>query len=75
MVSTARFINWENIREAFPAFVTIAIMPFTYSISNGLLAGITATFALWVLEIGSALLRSLLNRNKPDSKPPRECNK
>jgi xanthine/uracil/vitamin C permease (AzgA family) len=70
MVSTVRFINWENIQEAFPAFVTIAVMPFTYSISNGLLAGIAATFALWVLDIGSALLQSVLKRSDPDIKPP-----
>lgn len=27
----------EDITEAFPAFATIVIMPFTYSISNGVL--------------------------------------
>lgn len=72
MVSTARFINWENIKEAFPAFVTIAVMPFTYSISNGLLAGISATFALWILDIGSELLQSVIYRNKPGRKTPSE---
>eukprot|EP00878_Enallax_costatus_P022083 GHUV01023416.1.p1 GENE.GHUV01023416.1~~GHUV01023416.1.p1 ORF type:complete len:311 (+),score=44.81 GHUV01023416.1:655-1587(+) len=50
MFSNARFINWENMNEAFPSFITIALMPLTYSISNGLLAGLATTFALWLLE-------------------------
>jgi xanthine/uracil/vitamin C permease (AzgA family) len=72
MVSTARFINFENIKEAFPAFVTMAIMPFTFSISNGLLAGLAATFALWVLDIGRELLASLVHRADPGRKTPGE---
>lgn len=76
MVSTARFIDFENIQEAFPAFVTMAIMPFTFSISNGLLAGLAATFALWVLDmssIGRELLQSLVHRSDPGRKKPGEA--
>ncbi len=32
-------IKWGDLEEAIPAFFTIAIMPFTYSISNGIAAG------------------------------------
>ncbi|KAG7667637.1 hypothetical protein Ndes2526A_g01967 [Nannochloris sp. 'desiccata'] len=33
-------INWININEAVPAFITLAVMPLTYSIAYGLIAGI-----------------------------------
>ncbi|KAL6229230.1 hypothetical protein BDW75DRAFT_225437 [Aspergillus navahoensis] len=33
-------INWRYLGDAVPAFLTIAIMPFTYSIADGLIAGI-----------------------------------
>lgn len=63
MVSNARFINWENIEEAFPAFITIALMPLTYSISNGLLAGLAATFALWLLETATEVVKAVLGKS------------
>jgi Permeases len=33
-------INFDDFTEALPAFFTIAIMPFSYSIANGIAAGI-----------------------------------
>lgn len=32
-------INWNDLTEAAPAFLTIAFMPFTYSIANGIAMG------------------------------------
>lgn len=32
-------INWKDIQEAIPAFFTVAIMSFTYGITNGIAAG------------------------------------
>ena len=32
-------INWEDISEAFPAFVTVIAMPLTYSIATGIALG------------------------------------
>ncbi|KAF2170354.1 hypothetical protein M409DRAFT_19173 [Zasmidium cellare ATCC 36951] len=40
MVKAAADINWRYIGDAIPAFLTITIMPFTYSIAYGLIAGI-----------------------------------
>lgn len=40
MAQSAKDINWRYISDAIPAFLTIAIMPFTYSIAYGLIAGI-----------------------------------
>ncbi|MBK7748374.1 MAG: NCS2 family permease [Candidatus Obscuribacter sp.] len=40
MVGSVRQIDVEDATEAFPAFTTIAMMAFTYSIANGLTAGL-----------------------------------
>ncbi len=40
MTAAVTEINWKYIGDAVPAFVTIALMPFTYSIADGLIAGI-----------------------------------
>lgn len=40
MAQAAKDINWRYIGDAIPAFLTIAVMPFTYSIAYGLIAGI-----------------------------------
>jgi AGZA family xanthine/uracil permease-like MFS transporter len=43
-------IDWEDIGVALPAFATVVLMPFTYSIANGVGAGV-------VLYVLIALLR------------------
>jgi adenine/guanine/hypoxanthine permease len=40
MMGAVRGINFDDFTEAVPAFLTIAIMPFSYSIANGIAAGI-----------------------------------
>src|SRR5512139_3252568 len=40
MISSARGIDFDDMTELVPAFVTIAIMVFTYNIANGLTAGL-----------------------------------
>lgn len=40
MMGAIKQINFDNFEEALPAFFTIAIMPFTFSIANGIAAGI-----------------------------------
>ena len=39
MMTSVRHIDWNNWELAFPAFFTIVLMPFTYSITNGIGAG------------------------------------
>jgi AGZA family xanthine/uracil permease-like MFS transporter len=39
MMTTVRRIPWDDFTEAFPAFVTIVVMPFTFSIAHGLAMG------------------------------------
>ena len=39
MMGAVTGINFDDFTEAFPAFLTIAFMPFTYSIANGIAIG------------------------------------
>ncbi|CRL30944.1 Xanthine/uracil/vitamin C permease [Penicillium camemberti] len=54
MCKAAAEINWRYYGDSIPAFLTIAIMPFTYSIAYGLIAGILSYIVLngtvWVIE-------------------------
>lgn len=40
MATAVTEINWAYMGDAVPAFIALAIMPFTYSIANGLIGGI-----------------------------------
>ncbi|WP_455361002.1 NCS2 family permease [Streptomyces sp. SYSU K21746] len=42
LMTQVRHIDWERYEVAIPAFLTIAVMPFTYSITNGIGAGFLA---------------------------------
>jgi adenine/guanine/hypoxanthine permease len=39
MMDSVTRIDFSDYSEAVPAFITIAVMPFTYSISNGIFMG------------------------------------
>lgn len=57
MAQSAKDINWRYMGDAIPAFLTIAVMPFTYSIAYGLIAGICSYIfintAVYVVEKAS----------------------
>ncbi|WP_217136159.1 NCS2 family permease [Streptomyces sp. AC558_RSS880] len=42
MMTQVKHIEWDRYEIAVPAFLTIAVMPFTYSITNGIGAGFIA---------------------------------
>ncbi|MFF8846514.1 NCS2 family permease [Streptomyces sp. NPDC015127] len=42
MMTQVKHIDWDRYDVAVPAFLTIAVMPFTYSITNGIGAGFIA---------------------------------
>ncbi|MEU4719657.1 NCS2 family permease [Nonomuraea dietziae] len=42
MMTQSRKVPWDDLELAVPAFLTIALMPFTYSITNGVGAGVIA---------------------------------
>ncbi|GFJ79160.1 hypothetical protein Phou_033400 [Phytohabitans houttuyneae] len=53
MLTAVRTIEWTDYEIAIPAFLTIVLMPFTYSISNGIGAGVI-TYVLIKLVKGKA---------------------
>ncbi|WP_285792007.1 NCS2 family permease [Micromonospora sp. NBRC 101691] len=53
MMMAVRTIDWSNYEIAIPAFLTIVLMPFTYSISNGIGAGLI-TYVVLKLAKGKA---------------------
>ncbi|ELQ38036.1 inner membrane protein yicO [Pyricularia oryzae] len=71
MVRNVTEINWNYMGDAVPAFVTIALMPFTYSIADGLIAGICLYILIntlvWAIEKASG--GRLVPHNK-ESKDP-----
>jgi AGZA family xanthine/uracil permease-like MFS transporter len=54
MISQVRDLQWDDMSLVIPAFLTIAFMPFTYSITNGIGAGV----------ISYVLLRSVTGRRR-----------
>jgi AGZA family xanthine/uracil permease-like MFS transporter len=46
MMKSVREVQWECIDEALPAFLTIAAMPLTYSIANGIVFGLLSYVVL-----------------------------
>jgi AGZA family xanthine/uracil permease-like MFS transporter len=57
MTSSVRNINWDYPGDAIPAFITITVMPFTYSIAYGVIGGICAYITLnglvYIIDKGS----------------------
>jgi AGZA family xanthine/uracil permease-like MFS transporter len=50
MMSVARDIPWDDYEDAIPAFVTTLVMPFTWSITNGIGAGFVTYVVITVLS-------------------------
>ncbi len=48
MISQIRHLAWDDMSLVIPAFLTIALMPFTYSITNGIGAGVVSYVLLRV---------------------------
>jgi AGZA family xanthine/uracil permease-like MFS transporter len=53
MMQAVRQIDWTDYEIAIPAFLAITLMPFTYSISNGIGAGIIS-YVIIKLAVGKA---------------------
>lgn len=50
MIAQIATVDWEDIGVALPAFATLALMPFTYSIANGVGAGVVLYVLIAVLR-------------------------
>ncbi|MGY1747430.1 NCS2 family permease [Blastococcus sp. SYSU D00695] len=51
MITQIRHLTWDDMSLVIPAFLTIALMPFTYSITNGIGAGVVS-FVLLRVAVG-----------------------
>jgi AGZA family xanthine/uracil permease-like MFS transporter len=50
MVGLVREIPWDDLEVSIPAFLTMVVMPFTYSITNGIGAGFVSYAAIKALR-------------------------
>ncbi|KAF2690300.1 xanthine/uracil permease family protein-like protein [Lentithecium fluviatile CBS 122367] len=71
MAQAAKDINWKYMGDAIPAFLTIAVMPFTYSIAYGLIAGIMSYIIIntLVFIVEKASGGRFVPANKEDKDP------
>jgi AGZA family xanthine/uracil permease-like MFS transporter len=60
MMTVARDIPWDEYDEAIPAFVTMLVMPFTWSITNGIGAGFVTFSAIKLLRGRGASVHPLV---------------
>ncbi len=50
MMQQVKEISWDDVEIAIPAFLTMVLMPFTYSITNGIGAGFVAYVVIQVVR-------------------------
>ncbi|TDE56030.1 NCS2 family permease [Nonomuraea mesophila] len=50
MMTAIRDIDWNDYEVAIPAFLTVVVMPFTYSVSNGIGAGFVSYVLIKVVR-------------------------
>ena len=60
MMQQVRLIDWDDFEIAIPAFLTIILMPFTYSISVGIGAGFIAYVLIKIVRGKLAVVHPLL---------------
>ena len=60
MMQQVKNIEWDDVEIAIPAFLTIVLMPFTYSISVGIGAGFIAYVLIKVVRGKAAAIHPLL---------------
>ncbi|ECF2403137.1 NCS2 family permease [Salmonella enterica subsp. enterica serovar Singapore] len=56
MTSSLERVNWQDLTESVPAFITAVMMPFSFSITEGIALGF---ISYCVMKIGTGRLRDL----------------
>ncbi|CAA7389286.1 unnamed protein product [Spirodela intermedia] len=67
MMKSVLDVDWDDMRQGIPAFITMILMPLTYSIAYGLIGGIGTFIVLNLLDWGTGLLRN--GKKKPEAPP------
>jgi hypothetical protein len=62
MFENARHVDWQDVRSALPAFMTIILMPLTYSFAYGIIGGLFGQVLLWALSFAWEASDSILKR-------------
>ncbi|KAL0925575.1 hypothetical protein M5K25_003929 [Dendrobium thyrsiflorum] len=57
MMKLVKEIEWGEAKEAVPAFLTMILMPLTFSIANGIIAGIGVHIVMNLYEYGEVAAR------------------
>ncbi len=60
MMQQVRHIDWDDLEIALPAFLTIVLMPFTYSISVGIGAGFLAYVLVKIVRGKAGMVHPLM---------------
>ena len=60
MMQQVKGIDWDDLEIALPAFLTIVLMPFTYSITVGIGAGFLAYVLIKIVRGKAAVIHPLL---------------
>jgi AGZA family xanthine/uracil permease-like MFS transporter len=60
MMSQVTKIDWEDVEEGLPAFVTMVLMPFTFSITVGIGAGFLMYVVLKIVRGRTKLVHPLM---------------
>jgi AGZA family xanthine/uracil permease-like MFS transporter len=50
MIEGLRHVDWDNVADAVPAFLTVIVMPLTFSIANGVSFGVISYCVIKVLS-------------------------
>ncbi|KAK1283477.1 Adenine/guanine permease AZG1 [Acorus calamus] len=64
MMRSVTEIDWDDMRDAVPAFITLILMPLTYSIAYGLIGGIGTYIVLHLWDWGEAGVRRVRKRRE-----------
>ncbi|KAK6920578.1 Nucleobase cation symporter 2 family [Dillenia turbinata] len=64
MMKVVKDIDWENFKEAIPAFTTIILMPLSYSIANGIIGGLGVYIALNLYDFVVGRIKWLVRMRK-----------
>lgn len=66
MITGVKTINWDDIADAVPAFLTLAMMPFSYNISYGICFGLISHIVIKVctgkireVKIGTGVIAAM----------------
>ncbi|XP_022857751.1 adenine/guanine permease AZG1-like [Olea europaea var. sylvestris] len=69
MMTSVTEVEWNDMKQAIPAFLTLILMPMTYSIAYGLIGGIGTYIVLHLWDWGEEFLKKsgLIKGSKSDS--------